>query len=357
MAIWRIDQDRPKKVDTTRFRDEKLLEEQLETWIASNPEILGEPLFVVGRQVLIPDTRDRLDLLALDSEGKAVIIEIKRGDVKDPVDVQALRYASYVAKWSFEEFEGAAAAHRGNKATFKFSEAYEEFCEEARGEVPDEINVDQRIIIVGGAVREKLGSVALWLREHSVDIMLIEFRAYRDGESLLIDPAILVPVEVSRFKKVGSARSDGSPWLTDGRVWHLEKRCSPKTKEMLLLLEGLLDEIVSADGPHWDQKHYVAFRRNNFNWLKVHTQPSQLTLDLHVKAKSFEKSEVAATLGVVEFDTEEELSEKLSLPSSVIIKNVRPTTDRIRIRAKHDFDFESEAFRTFVVKAFEASPK
>jgi hypothetical protein len=43
---------------------EKLLEENLEDWVISDPSILGEPLLIIGRQVLIPDIKDRLDILA-----------------------------------------------------------------------------------------------------------------------------------------------------------------------------------------------------------------------------------------------------------------------------------------------------
>ena len=96
MSLWKITDKGPKKISETRFNEEKLLEENLQDWIASDPSILGEPLLIIGRQVLIPDIKDRLDILAVDPQGYAVIIKLKRGHIKDPVDIQALRYASYV---------------------------------------------------------------------------------------------------------------------------------------------------------------------------------------------------------------------------------------------------------------------
>ena len=108
MGLWKITDKGPSKVAETKLKQEKLLEEHMEDWISSDSSILGEPLLIVGRQVLIPDTKDRLDLLALDPQGNAVIIELKRGKLKDPVDMQALRYASYISKWRFEDFESLA---------------------------------------------------------------------------------------------------------------------------------------------------------------------------------------------------------------------------------------------------------
>jgi hypothetical protein len=187
MPLWKITDKGPTKVKETKFKQEKLLEEHLEDWIAADPSILGEPLLIFGRQVIIPDTKDRLDLLAVDPHGSIAVIELKRGHLKDPVDMQSLRYASYVSKWRFEDFENVARNHFGKvgDAEFNFNEMFESFCSDSGiDDIPD-LNQDQRIIIIGSAVREKLGSVALWLRDHSIDIKLIEIQAYKDGDELL----------------------------------------------------------------------------------------------------------------------------------------------------------------------------
>ena len=58
MALWKITDKGPSKVKETKFKQEKLLEEHLEDWIATDPSMLGEPLLVFGRQVIIPDTKN-----------------------------------------------------------------------------------------------------------------------------------------------------------------------------------------------------------------------------------------------------------------------------------------------------------
>ncbi|MDT8369668.1 MAG: hypothetical protein RQ745_10710 [Longimicrobiales bacterium] len=228
MSLWRIADEGPQRVPGTRLLNEGLKEDMLESWIEADATLLGEPLFMIGRQVQIPDTRDRLDLLALDAQGHAVVIELKRGDLKDPVDVQALRYVSYVAKWSFDEFEAVAREYRSRtQSDFDFNQEFERFCEDVRGELPEDLNADQRIIIVGEAVREKLGSVALWLRDHSVDIKLIEVRSYMDGGSMLIEPKVLVPQ-----KALSGIRSCTSPFeRTTSTGWPCTPaaRCSHST--------------------------------------------------------------------------------------------------------------------------------
>jgi hypothetical protein len=51
MPLWKITDKGPSKVKETPFKQEKLLEEHLEDWTATDPSILGEPLLVSGRQI------------------------------------------------------------------------------------------------------------------------------------------------------------------------------------------------------------------------------------------------------------------------------------------------------------------
>ncbi len=358
MGLWKITEKGPTKVPETKLKQEKLLEENLENWICSDSTILGEPLFIIGRQVLIPDIKDRLDVLAIDPQGNAVVIELKRGKLKAPVDMQSLRYASYISKWRFTDFENVSRNYLNQVSDpeFNFNSLYESFCENAGvDDVPD-INTDQRIIIVGSSVREKLGSVALWLREHTIDVKVIEVHTFKDGNDVFIEPNIVVPLQVSKFSDTGKIKPDGSPWRSDGKTWHLEKRCSPATKKLFILLDQIIQENLEVEGPRWNQKDYVSYRINNLNWLAVVTMPKTLLLKFLVKKDSFKSDQIADRLQVKKFDKEESMSEKLNLPSSVFVKNRNEKTDRIYLRIKNDFNIESEEFLVFMNDAYKAFP-
>lgn len=359
MTIWEIAEDGPKKIKETQFKKEKLLEEKLEDWITKDPTILGENLLIVGRQVLIQDNRDRLDILALDVQGNSVIIEIKRDTLKDPVDIQALRYASYVSKWRFENFENLAKNYYGktDDNEFNFNSMFESFCSDAGSEEIPNVNEDQRIIIVGAAVAEKLGSVALWLNDHSVDIKLIEIKAFRKNDKILIQPNVLVPLQVSKFTEVGKNRPEKSPWLVNGREWHLEKRCSPRTKEVIIKFDEILKGKLIVEGPFWNQKYYISYRVNNHNWLIIHTKPKFLVFDFSVKANSFTSDKISEKLGIAKFELEESLTEKLNLPSSVLVRNINENLDRIRLRLKDDYNIEALSFLQFLEETYTAYPK
>ena len=68
----------------------------LQEWLANQPDAFGEELLIIQKEFDgFDDTRERLDLLALDKDGNLVIIENKLDDTGRDVVWQALKYASY----------------------------------------------------------------------------------------------------------------------------------------------------------------------------------------------------------------------------------------------------------------------
>ena len=57
---------------------EGIYEKDVEDWVERRPEILGEELLVIGRQVSLDEGRDIIDLLAIDKPGNLVVVELKR---------------------------------------------------------------------------------------------------------------------------------------------------------------------------------------------------------------------------------------------------------------------------------------
>jgi hypothetical protein len=71
--LWRITEKGLEEVPETRLKQENLLEEKLEDCISPNPAIPEEPLLIIGRLVIVPDIKDRLELLANAMPGRGII--------------------------------------------------------------------------------------------------------------------------------------------------------------------------------------------------------------------------------------------------------------------------------------------
>lgn len=79
------------------------LEKNLEDWLGANPQLLGDDILLVGRQVRT--AHGIIDLLALDSKGNAVVIELKRGRAPREVIGQLNSYLTIVRRWSDSEMQ------------------------------------------------------------------------------------------------------------------------------------------------------------------------------------------------------------------------------------------------------------
>ena len=76
--------------------------ENLQEWLANNPASLGEELLIIQKEFDgFNDTKERLDLLALDKQGNLVIIENKLDDTGKDVTWQLLKYASYCSSLKY----------------------------------------------------------------------------------------------------------------------------------------------------------------------------------------------------------------------------------------------------------------
>ena len=107
MSLWRLNDD-----GTAAPIDEQALrtEEQIESAVESAPELLGIDVLIIGRQTQTPS--GPLDLLALDSDARLVVIENKRNKTPREVLAQTIDYAAWVAKLTFDEVEAIYAQHQ-----------------------------------------------------------------------------------------------------------------------------------------------------------------------------------------------------------------------------------------------------
>ena len=95
------------KIKEISFKDIGLKERSdLQEWIANNPIILGEDLLIIQKEFDgFNDTKERLDLLALDKNGNLVIIENKLDDSGRNVVWQAMKYAGYCSSLKKEDIK------------------------------------------------------------------------------------------------------------------------------------------------------------------------------------------------------------------------------------------------------------
>ena len=173
---------------------------------------LGERLLLIAEEVRpSAEVDDRIDLLAIDDEGSAVIVELKRGTHKLQL-LQALAYAAMIAR---EWDRGRFVTERG-KLTGKPNEAVEGDLEDFLGVTIEELNEQQRVMLLAEKFDHEVLATAEWLNEgHGVDIRCYRLELCADGSSeFLACTCIYPPAELAqqavRRGKVAGSRS--LPW-------------------------------------------------------------------------------------------------------------------------------------------------
>ena len=146
-----------KEVD---FHDLDLQEKHIEDWIAANPRILGDDLLIIRKQYSGFDkTKERLDLLAVDEDGKLVIIELKRDHTGSDAHWQAIKYASYIHRAQREDITSIFAQY----ANISEDESADRLRIHLGADDLNGLNNDQRIILASHRFAPEVTSASLWL--------------------------------------------------------------------------------------------------------------------------------------------------------------------------------------------------
>lgn len=168
----------------------------IQEWIAANPGILGEDLLIIGKEFSGFDrTDERLDLLAVDVDGKLVVIELKRDDTGADAHWQAIKYASYLHRAGAEDIIRMFADYEGVSE----EEALNKLLQHLGADDLGILNKDQRIILASHRFAPEVTSAALWLNEKAPGedlITCIQLTPYKDAttDSLYIQANAIIPV-------------------------------------------------------------------------------------------------------------------------------------------------------------------
>jgi len=123
-VMFIVEGDQATQVDRLSLTALELQERaHLQEWVLAHPDVIGPGVRVItseydrwqtatGTPVL-----DRLDVLAIDSDGRLVVVELKRDVAPHTVHMQAINYAAMVSRLTVDDIADLYAATQTRAGT------------------------------------------------------------------------------------------------------------------------------------------------------------------------------------------------------------------------------------------------
>lgn len=231
--------------------------EHLQEWIANAPNSLGEDLLIIQKEFDgFDETRERLDLLALDKDGNLVIIENKLDDTGRDVVWQALKYASYCS--NLNKYQIVDIYQNYLDRFCGGGDAKLQICEFL--EIPDfgEILLNpgnqQRVIFVAAKFRKEVTSTVMWLITHGLKIQCFKVTPFELEKQIFLSIEQIIPTREAEEFMIGMSAKEVDQKNTEAEL---------KTRHKLRLAfwEQALDALrhsetdlfnnISPNRDHW----------------------------------------------------------------------------------------------------------
>lgn len=235
----------------------------LQEWLAKNPQTLtrdnDDELLIIQKEFDgFDDTKERLDLLAIDKQRNLVIIENKLDDSGRDVVWQALKYAGYCANLRKEQILDIFQLYLDKYEPEETRPAAEVMAEFLECESLDEVQINQsrtqRVMMVAASFRKEVTNTALWLMQFGLRVQCFKVKPYKFNDDVFVDIRQVIPTPEAESFMIGMAQKEAEEQSTSGELktrHHLRKAFWTKALERLKASQCTLYNNISPSTDHW----------------------------------------------------------------------------------------------------------
>lgn len=206
IKLWEIERHSVRQIEKSKLD----YEDRLEKWLLEDISILSSNLVVIGSQVLTPYGKV-IDILAINTIGEVVIIELKRDKTYREVVAQVLDYATWIKDLDYEELNTVLIKY----GKTEYNDIEDLFSSTFNKDIDDiEFNSDHKMLIVGSEIDDSTIRIINYLSQepYSLNINAVNFNYFKNGtEKEFLAQSFVLPekniTEESKSKKRKRAKS------------------------------------------------------------------------------------------------------------------------------------------------------
>jgi hypothetical protein len=196
MAIYHFGNNLLSEVQKTNFSVEGIKERQhLQSALQEQIEIIAPNCLVIAEEFSEwSESQRRIDLLAIDKQANVVVIELKRNETGEFMELQAIRYASMVSTLTFQKATEIFQKYLDLKNLEEDAETkLLEFLgwDEAKAE---DFASDVQIVLVSANFSKELTTSVMWLNERDLDIRCVRLIPYKFENQIFVDVQQIIPL-------------------------------------------------------------------------------------------------------------------------------------------------------------------
>ncbi|MEI8363602.1 MAG: hypothetical protein WCG35_10340, partial [Betaproteobacteria bacterium] len=198
MALYSFDGINFSEIQKTNFTKEAIYERQhIQSALAKKIEVILDDVIIISEEFSEwVDSQRRIDLLAIDKDANLVVIELKRTDTGELMELQAIRYAAMVSTLTFKRTVEIYQAYLNRKGLVD-SNAEQKILEFLSWDEPQEDNfaITTKIVLVSNDFSKEFTTSVMWLNNsYGMDIKCLRLVPYKHGNQTLVDVQQIIPL-------------------------------------------------------------------------------------------------------------------------------------------------------------------
>jgi len=214
MTIYTFEENNLMQIEKTTFLDAEIFERShLQKAIKNNISVIASDCLVIAEEYSEWDSsKKRIDLLAIDKNANLVVIELKRTETGDHMELQAIRYASMVSTMTLDLAADIFSRYKqiNGFPSYDKDSALMEISNFVDIELDESSFADDvRIILVSPNFSKELTTSVMWMSERNINITCIRIQPYAFNGSILIDVQQIIPLpEIKDYQIKAQKKSE-----------------------------------------------------------------------------------------------------------------------------------------------------